>query len=530
MTRSCCLLSLAPLLFLAQACAGKPRCENILLISLDTTRADYVDTGRGGRAWTPNLRRFAAGSWVFENAYSPIPQTLPAHLSLLSGRLPHELGVFGNEDVYDGRCPLLPEVLSRRGWRTMGIVSLGTLARASGFARGFDHFLDGLHDEKLFYAPAGRVTDAAIEQLERCRQGKFFLFVHYSDPHAPYAAPQVRGRFCICLDDRPLAAFNAYSGSIARLSIALTPGTHRLVFRSEAAARDFDLFIVRRLHVENGTLAELQNLEYSTKYYGGSHLMRAPEASAVIRCRTAARLQIFQVIPILTLAASLENYRREVEYLDGQLGRLLSALASSPVAPRTAVIIFADHGEGLGERAKYIGHVRYLNRQFIHVPLITRFPGETPRRLYEPVGLPAVSSWLLGALGIEDSPLPGGGDRWDELKRGQPGRAPLLAFTFAPAAGADRCSMICWPYQLIVNRDPQSEAITREYYDLRLDCERYSSAVGPELVSRQAPETWRRFEDLRPRWQAAFARRRQRIVSARRRTEALETLGYIRRP
>jgi arylsulfatase A-like enzyme len=97
------LLPIAGFLAFACACCKKSPVERVLLVSLDTTRADYVDSGRGGRAWTPELRRFAAGSWVFDNAYSPIPQTLPAHLAVLSGRLPHELGVFGNEYVYDGR-------------------------------------------------------------------------------------------------------------------------------------------------------------------------------------------------------------------------------------------------------------------------------------------------------------------------------------------------------------------------------------------------------------------------------------------
>jgi hypothetical protein len=305
MNRPLLFLSLAGLLALSAACSRKPPSENVLLISLDTTRADYVDSGRGSRAWTPALRRFAGSAWVFANAYSPIPQTLPAHLSVLSGRLPHELGVFGNEGFYDGRCLLLSQVLQRRGWRTAGIVSLGTLAAATGFARGFDGYLDRLNDSGHFYAPAATVADAAIEQLKRFGKSKFFLFVQFSDPHPPYAPPQAQSRFSIELDGRPLLAFNAYTGIIARLRLKLAPGRHVLRFRSEAPENDFESFIIRRLQAEKGMQVTLENLEYTTEYYGGAHLLLRAQGAAVIHARRAGELRLFQVIPILTRRAVL---------------------------------------------------------------------------------------------------------------------------------------------------------------------------------------------------------------------------------
>ena len=175
MNRRSLLLPLAGLLALSAACARKPRIENVLLVSLDTTRADYVDSGRGSRAWTPELRRFGAGAWVFENAFTTIPQTLPAHLAMLSGRLPHELGVFGNEYVYDGRWPMLQQVLQRRGWRTAGIVSLGTLAATTGIARGFDRYEDRLNDSNHYYAAAEKVTPAIINFMARNGRGLICL-------------------------------------------------------------------------------------------------------------------------------------------------------------------------------------------------------------------------------------------------------------------------------------------------------------------------------------------------------------------
>ena len=524
-------LPLLYLLILLPACSATPRIENVLLISLDTTRTDFLDLGQGGRAWTPELRRFAAGSWVFANAYSPIPQTLPAHLAAFSGQLPHQLGVFGNESVYDGRQPLLQQVLQRRGWDTAGIVSLGTLSAATGFARGFRHFSEPPEGGEHFFTPAAQVTDMAATRLEHFKNKKSLLFVHYSDPHTPYAAPGAEGRFTIELDQQPVAAFNAYTGAFVRLRLALAPGTHRLRLRAQAPARDFDYFIIRRLQAQNGTLQELQNLEYSAEHYGGSHLLRGSEGSAVIRCRVPGEIQLFQVIPILTARAALEQYRREVEYLDRQLGRLLRALERSPAAGRTAVVVFADHGEGLGEREGYWGHARYLNRQFIHVPLIVRLPAEAPRRFAQPVGLTAIAPWLLEALAIEGSPLPPAGVSLRDLRRQRTGESPLVSFTFAPAAVLDRCSVIRWPFQLILNRNPKTGEETREYYDLRLDSFRKLSAIPPGVLFRQEPMLRRQFEESLTLWRAAFARRGLRSgTPSRRHLEKLKALGYVNLP
>ena len=76
----------------------KARGYNVVFITLDTTRADYVDTGgsAGARAFTPGLKRFAKTSIAFENAYCTIPQTLPSHLSLFTSYFPYEFGVLSN--------------------------------------------------------------------------------------------------------------------------------------------------------------------------------------------------------------------------------------------------------------------------------------------------------------------------------------------------------------------------------------------------------------------------------------------------
>lgn len=523
------LTLLALPLLLLPACGRRPQAQSVLLVSLDTTRADFVDSGEGSRAWTPELRRFAASAWVFREAYSPIPQTLPAHLAALSGLLPHQLGVYGNEQAYDGRRPLLPQALQRRGWETAAVVSLGTLGRESGFARGFASFSEPPADGRQFFIPADRVSDLAIGELRRLRSRPFFLFAHYSDPHPPYAPPGLAARFTVELDGRPLAEFNAYAGAFLRLRQDLSPGGHRLLLRAEVPAGDVDHFVLRRLRVGNGTIADLRQLEYSAAEYEGAHIMRGAEAGAELRCAGAGELQLFQVIPVLTARAAREYYRREVEFLDRQVGRLLHALDEGPDGRRTAVVVFADHGEGLGERERYTGHVRFLNRQFIHVPLLVRLPGERPRRFCRPVGLNVIAPWLLEALGIGDSLIPPAPVSLADLRRGRENRAPVLSFTFAPAASSDRGSVIRWPYQLIVNRDVGG-AETREYYDLRLDCSHQLAAIPANILSRRDPGLVRRFEESRPFWRAAFARVAGGPPVPAGQLEKLRTLGYLAGP
>ena len=92
-------------------CQPKPTPMNLIYISLDTTRFDFINTGRGARANTPQLKHFASQSVVMDNAFATIPQTLPSHLSVFTSRFPHELGVLGNENQYDGRFKMIQDIL-----------------------------------------------------------------------------------------------------------------------------------------------------------------------------------------------------------------------------------------------------------------------------------------------------------------------------------------------------------------------------------------------------------------------------------
>lgn len=193
-------LATAALLAALGACSGPegeaPSPRHVVLISLDTTRADHF--GFLGHPWvrTPRLDALAAESVVFTDFLTVVPTTLPSHCSLFTGKYPHSHGTPRNGFMVNRENEMLPEILQRAGFHTAGFAASFALHSRFDFAQGFDHY-----DER-FDVQAGQggadqnqrsaadVTDAAIEYLEaRGVPERLFLFAHYFDPHHPHAAP-----------------------------------------------------------------------------------------------------------------------------------------------------------------------------------------------------------------------------------------------------------------------------------------------------------------------------------------------------
>jgi choline-sulfatase len=174
----------------------------IILISIDTLRADHLPVYGYRKVKTPAIDALAADGIVFERAYSHAPQTLPAHTSILSGRLPFETGVRDNLGftVKPGER-LLPQMLRERGYATGGAVSAYVLRKETGIGRGFDFF----DDEMASSSPGatlgevqrdGGATEAVAERwLETRRSARVFLFLHLYEPHKPYTPPARFGEY-----------------------------------------------------------------------------------------------------------------------------------------------------------------------------------------------------------------------------------------------------------------------------------------------------------------------------------------------
>lgn len=438
---------------------------NVIFISLDTTRYDYIDTGKGAKAITPELKKFSQGSVVFENAFSASSQTLPSHLAVFTSYLPYDLGVLCNEDSYDGHHKMIQQVFQGLSYHSAAIISLGTLDSGTGLEKGFQEFKDDLFEDGIFFVPAEKITSEAISLLQNIKNRRFFLFVHYSDPHTPYASPEVEGLFEIYLDGKLVAEFNSYRGAILKKAVPISPGNHILELKAKHNFEDFSYFIIRGLEASQGCSLNVDNLEYSKELYEGSYLMRRPEGHLNIRCQKEGYLKIFQIIPILKKRAALELYRKEVEYMDLHIGKFLDTLEKSGLMKKTIIVIFGDHGEGHGERENFFGHARFLNRQFIHVPLIIWLPGVDGRRIHDHVSLLCISPTVLEFLGIRDESFNFRKSLLKGIQKGKFKDKLICSFTFSPHTKLSKLSIIKWPYQGIFYSE-QGVHKKSEFYNL----------------------------------------------------------------
>jgi arylsulfatase A-like enzyme len=178
---------------------------HVLLVSIDTLRADHMSVYGYERATTPALETLAGQGVRFDAAYAPTSTTAPSHVSLFTSLYPPTHRVIKNGRVLAERHVTLAEVLTGWGYRCAAVVSSFVLNRKFNYDQGFESWNDdfslarspggvtaweGGRVEGKFYGRADDTTRRAIEWLEgRASEQPFFLFVHYYDPHDPYAPP-----------------------------------------------------------------------------------------------------------------------------------------------------------------------------------------------------------------------------------------------------------------------------------------------------------------------------------------------------
>jgi arylsulfatase len=314
----------------------------LLLITVDTLRADRLGAYGSDLGLTPRLDELAAESQVFLAANAPVPFTLPSIASLMTGRYPTALGIWSNESALPDDVPTLASALQARGWATAAVVGSWILREASGLARGFEHFDDEFAArERVRGIPeriAGQTSDAALAMLDRlaAHERSRFLWIHYQDPHGPYTPP----------------------------------GDHR----------------ARHLERERAAAGGTRRLEPGEDHTGFGAL---PDYQVVGDEREVAFYRA--------------GYHGEVSYLDQELGRLLDGLAERDLLGRAVIAFTADHGESLGEGDQWFAHGQQLSAVQLRVPLILRVPGQAPSRRPDVVSLVDVFPTLLALAGAESS-------------------------------------------------------------------------------------------------------------------------------
>ena len=206
--------------------SGRP---SILLITLDTTRADAIGPEARG-VETPAFNALAARGRRFRQAYATTPETLPSHCSMMTGLYPAGHNVHENARFLASRHAVVAERLQQAGYRTAAFVSSFVLAKRFGLARGFDQYDDDLSKGEVERSSLV-TTDRALMYLDGSPDQSLFLWVHYFEPHTPYLPPEpFRSRYA----QRPyLGEVAAMDQQIGRLVQAFD---ERVARRGHAAA------------------------------------------------------------------------------------------------------------------------------------------------------------------------------------------------------------------------------------------------------------------------------------------------------
>lgn len=400
---------------LLPAAAGAP---NVLLITLDTVRAESLSLYGYERPTTPRLERGARGGVCFDRAIATASWTLPSHASLFTGRFPREVFynvpyvfVHGLASAMDDRYPTLAEFLARHGYRTSAFVANSIFCdRVYGLDRGFIHYDDyqisfqqiiksahlsmvladwvvRAEGDRLIMArkSAADVNREFLRWLDRVGERPFFTFLNYMDAHTPYdPPPPFAGRFVT-----PGARPHAMEGEM----------------RSEDSLRD----------------------EYD--------------------CCIAA--------------------------LDHQIGRLFDELARRGILDRTLIILTSDHGELIGDHELF-GHGKTLFLKEIQVPLVLIGPGMVPAGMRvgagKPVSLRDVPATVCDLLGLaEGAPFPGASlRRFWQAAPGEPVYSELDVRN-APAKPLRVGSVVDDRFHYIEAHLEGSGQPLRHLYDLRHD-------------------------------------------------------------
>jgi arylsulfatase A-like enzyme len=332
---------------------------NVLLLVMDTQRADHLSSYGYDRKTTPRIDGIAQEGALYTQAYAASSWTLPSHATLFTGAFPwdHRSGVI-RRPYLDRSLPTVAEILREQGFATGGFVANPYwCGRQTGLHRGFIRYEDFYHN----------VEDA----VTRTTLGRRFWYsvmpkLGRSDVPGRKSAEEVNARFLSWqsgLDGRPFFAFLNYFDVHAPL---IPPAPYAGRFSGDSS-------VAREREIDIGALTG--------------------DMPALSEQR---------------LRRTIDRYDESLAYLDASIGALVDSLRSRGVLDNTLLIITSDHGESFGEHGMvFHGHSMY--RDQIAVPLIVRYPSGVPGRLRvtTPVGAEQVPVTIMDFVGVSGSRLAG---------------------------------------------------------------------------------------------------------------------------
>lgn len=442
------------------ACTEPERPRNLLLLSVDTLRADALGAAGYAAARTPHVDRLAAEGTYFTAAISPMPRTTPALGSLLTGLWPQHHGSREVGDPITG-VPTLAAILRARGFATLAVSANSTAGPKQELDRGFQSFVtyddliatygDGLYRDMTGVEPdqpgwATAVTREGLRLLGEAPAGEpWFLWLFYFDPHLMYRPPKP--------------------------------------WQDVEATRCWELY------------------DYYLEHRGEAGQVFVDRGGVATRAREDCR----------------RLYDAEVAYVDHEIGKLLERLEADGRLADTLVVFTADHGENFGEGGLFFEHGDNAHDAGLHVPLVFKGPGiARGRRDGGVVSLVDVVPTVLDLLGVPvGSAKVDGVDLSDRVRPGKAPAVPRSRVVYAESAS----SMWNESFDLLVTGRPWWRVcINGERYTL---CEMprrepgvyrlYDHVDDPDLTTDVAaahPEVVAGLLDAWKRWPPESARQR----------------------
>ncbi|MDX1385663.1 MAG: sulfatase, partial [Thermoanaerobaculia bacterium] len=336
-------LAVASTLLGALSCGGPrvPEGSSILLITIDTLRADHLSMYGYERQTSPVLDGLAAEGVRFDQATVQWPKTGPSFASIFTATFPKNNRIVRKIGIpLPQKFLMLAEVLRGLGYQTHAVVANGAVASDFHFDQGFDSYVESWtqppRDDGADPNAAGAVNELVAALLPQMDPDKpFFLWVHYLDPHFPYTPPPPY---------TDMFQGDEHFDPSVRLEI-------------DRSRQKFDMMKLGRQQV----LDERDDLAFY-----------------------------------------VARYDAEIAYNDSKVGELMAMLTEAGLMERTLTVMTSDHGESLGEHHYYFDHGRFGFQTCLNVPLFFHYPGVLePRVVSDPVMLVHLTPTLLEVAGVE---------------------------------------------------------------------------------------------------------------------------------
>ena len=451
-----------------------PSRPDIVVMLIDTLRADWLSTYGFDLATSPELDTLAGECILFENACSPAPWTLPSVVSLFTGRHVAEHGVLKRGDRLPETLETFTETARDLGYTTTSWHRNPFAGELSGLDRAFD--ICELRPRQV----DGTALDAFFDQNP---EPPYFLYIHNTQPHDPHV---IRKRFYDTFAPVPDGFLQQYGG----------------LMKSFRQLTRVDFVRDRPLGTTDNTKQQQAKLE-----------------------------------ELATVVDEVHNlYSASVRDADDCIGSVVAKLRERGRFDETLLIILADHGEEMGEHGGW-QHDQSVYQELIHVPLLVRLPGgkHGGRRVQTPVSLVDVVPTLLDILEAEDVYDGPGRSLVPLLLEDEPDRAvePRVVSMrhnqqkyfrpFKESRGDINVVVRLDSWKAILNVEPD----TVELYDLATDPNETSevSADHPELAEQLGGFARRRYAEMESGSATAGSRDRDALDAKTR--KALEDLGYV---